>query len=254
MKRSIAILLIAIAFPVIMGCAEHKTTTSPKVQQQGKGFVVMELFTSQGCSSCPPADEILGKYAQKNDSLIIPLSFHVDYWNRLGWVDPFSKAAFTERQNYYASKLNVESIYTPQLVLNGKKELIGSDETGIEDAVNSFLKQDASAELSITTQRIGEGKVNINYVLQGAKAGTVLNLALVQANLTTNIRAGENSGVKLTNYNVVRDFKSIDFNTSTGNASFNFPSDARVDGLWVVAYLQDKASGKILAASKESAF
>ena len=86
---------------------------------------VLELFTSEGCSSCPSADKLLPQLA-KLDSNIIPLSFHVDYWNRLGWEDPFSSSEYSERQRSYAKQLNLESVYTPQLVVNGEYELVGS--------------------------------------------------------------------------------------------------------------------------------
>ena len=131
--------IAAIVFTVtvlisITSFQKQNTSRIAKKPIATKGFVVMELFTSQGCSSCPAADEILGNYAKTNDGNIFPISFHVDYWNRLGWVDSFSNPAYTLRQNEYASKFNLESIYTPQLIINGQKELVGSDDEKIATA------------------------------------------------------------------------------------------------------------------------
>src|SRR5258708_28691391 len=92
--------------------------------------VVIELFTSQGCSSCPAADKNLAEIIEKaevNGQQVIGLSFHVDYWNYIGWKDPYSKAEFTERQRKYSAHMNSESVYTPQMIVNSEKEFIGSD-------------------------------------------------------------------------------------------------------------------------------
>src|SRR5437899_2881738 len=92
--------------------------------------VVVELFTSQGCSSCPAADKNLAEIIEKaeaNGQQVIGLSFHVDYWNYIGWKDPYSKAEFTERQRKYALRMNSENIYTPQMIVNGESEFVGSD-------------------------------------------------------------------------------------------------------------------------------
>src|SRR5579871_2087026 len=110
-------------FCLLLIVAAFKTHSTIPIKQEAKKefapVAVLELFTSQGCSSCPPADELLGKYISKENENIFPLSFHVDYWNHLGWKDIFSMAAYSERQKKYASLLNLETIYTPQLIING---------------------------------------------------------------------------------------------------------------------------------------
>src|SRR5690349_9744798 len=103
-----------------------------------QSFAILELFTSEGCSSCPPADLLLPQLAS-TDAGIIPLSFHVDYWDQYGWKDPFSNASFTDRQRDYAKHFRLESIYTPQLVINGEKELVGSNRSLAEKEISKLL-------------------------------------------------------------------------------------------------------------------
>ena len=127
---------------------------------------VLELFTSEGCSSCPSADRLLPLLA-KLDSNIIPLSFHVDYWNRLGWTDPFSSSKYSERQRSYASQLNLESVYTPQLVVNGEYELVGSNRSNAEAAIKKALKEKSLVKIDISDVKITGNKVSFTSTVSG---------------------------------------------------------------------------------------
>ncbi|UUW08410.1 DUF1223 domain-containing protein [Flavobacterium plurextorum] len=221
----------------------------PKAEQNG--FVVLELFTSQGCSSCPPADEVLAKYATQNNPNIIPLAFHVDYWNRLGWNDPFSKSEFTQRQSNYATQLNAQGNYTPQIVINGKHELVGSKETAIESLVNKELAVKNQFHINIKKTSINENLLAIEYETNATAANTIINLALVKKKEFTSIKRGENSGLKQTSYNIVFDFKTINKYTKTNNKiSFQFNSDKIPSDYLVVAYLQNSNTGAIIGATK----
>ena len=171
-----------------------------------KSIAVLELFTSQGCSSCPPADRLLGTYTSKEN--VIVLSFHVDYWNRLGWKDSFSSKEYTQRQYDYASALHAD-VYTPQLVINGQTEMIGSDEGKISATITKVLSVPSDDAIYIKNVKIENGTANINFDASGNTGNSVLNIALVEKKTTTDIKAGENGGVTLTNYNVVRNFKTI---------------------------------------------
>jgi hypothetical protein len=188
---------------------EQKTIAIKKIAE--KGFVVMELFTSQGCSSCPPADKLLGKYVLKNDDNIIPLAFHVDYWNRLGWIDSFSSDRYSQRQREYAAIFNLESVYTPQLVINGKHEMVGSAEEKIWSAVTRAFTEKPSLLISIDTIIINGEQIKLVYKAEGNITNATIQLALIQHESQTKIKAGENRGIKLNNYNVVRDFVSEPF-------------------------------------------
>jgi hypothetical protein len=113
-----------------IGLLPHFATDQPSGHEQPGSAVIVELFTSEGCSSCPPADAVLRQVNLKETSagqLIVGISEHVTYWNDLGWRDPFSAPEFTERQNVYASRLSPEGPYTPQMVVNGREQFVGSD-------------------------------------------------------------------------------------------------------------------------------
>src|SRR5450755_3698233 len=145
MKNSIYFFLLSLPLFILWFCtasSSGKEKQIPQPEQSGtaktghKNVAVLELFTSQGCSSCPPADRLLGTYTLREN--VIVLSFHVDYWNNLGWKDPFSSKAFTERQYNYASAIHAE-VYTPQLVINGQSEMVGSNESKISAVIKKVL-------------------------------------------------------------------------------------------------------------------
>jgi hypothetical protein len=233
-----------------MASTQHPVKLSKSLASGKTGSVVMELFTSQGCSSCPEADEILGNYAQLNDERIIPLSFHVDYWNRLGWVDSFSRADYTARQNEYASKFALESIYTPQLIINGKAQLIGSDKAGIFALVANELKENATANILIRKTSVTGKNITVNFVLDVPVFNASIKVALVQEKAITYIRAGENKGKRLINYNVVRDFNSVKLKEQSGNSILHLPPGNTKAGYQVVLFVQDDGTGKILTAAR----
>ena len=212
------------------------------------GFAVLELFTSQGCSSCPPADQILGKYAIEDNPNVIPLAFHVDYWNRLGWKDPFSKAEFSNRQREYAQQMNSESTYTPQAIINGKHDVLGSDASAIKNKIEQELAISTSATIQIKQVKVNGNHLNVEYYLGQPSTSAVVNIALVKKKELTSIKRGENSGLTLTNYNIVYDFKTVSSSSKSGSFEFNeewVPSD-----YFIVAYLQNNETGQVLTATK----
>ncbi len=168
--------------------------------------LLLELFTSQGCSSCPPADAVLRELSTHDD--LLPLALHVDYWNNLGWVDPFSSAAFTARQQGYASVRGFE-VYTPQLVVEGKSDVIGSNRSDVSATIASARREAKSAVSSI--QRNGN-KVNMSIgAAAGASVDTAADVYLLSfdSNESTSIRSGENAGRKLVYVNVVRSMRKV---------------------------------------------
>ena len=213
-----------------------------------QGFVVMELFTSQGCSSCPPADEILAMYARKNDEHIIPLAFHVDYWNRLGWIDSFSKNMYSQRQRDYTQKLNTESVYTPQLIINGQTEMVGNYQQEIAEKVAHYLNEKTDGKIIISGINTTDKNVKVDYTVGNISSDLVINAALAQKNVVTNIRAGENRGVRLDNYNVVRDFKTQKLVALSGNFNLQLPEGNNIENYLVVLFVQSVSTGSIKAA------
>lgn len=167
---------------------------------------VIELFTSQGCSSCPAADDLLNETienARQNNKKIYGLSFHVSYWNHLGWKDPYSSEQFTQRQKDYA--IPGTSIYTPQMFANGQYEFVGSNKDALQKSISMCLEAAASYTISATSS-IADSKVTIHYTLDNAPQTEIINIAIVEPTVENFVPRGENKGKTLKHYNVVTKF------------------------------------------------
>ncbi len=162
--------------------------------------VVLELFTSEGCSSCPPADDVLSELANTRQD-VLALAFHVTYWDRLGWPDPYALEAATQRQRDYASLLNSDAIYTPQMVVDGVHDVVGSDRAGVLAAVRHQL-WDAASPVNLTLARSG-GEVTVTVGAGTPQAASVL-IAGYDSRHATAVKHGENAGRTLYESNVVR--------------------------------------------------
>ena len=219
------------------------------IKADKKNVAVLELFTSQGCSSCPSADRLLGAYTSKDN--VIVLSFHVDYWNHLGWKDPFSSKEYTKRQYAYASVLHSD-VYTPQLVVNGQYEMVGSDANKIQSTIQKVVTEEPDATLEIKDVKQENGKATINFTAIGNTGNSLLHIALVEKKTTTDIEAGENGGVTLDSYNVVTNFKTINNITVGDNSSSIDISSSDLKNMSVVIFLQNKNNNKISAAAQSS--
>jgi hypothetical protein len=161
--------------------------------------IVLELFTSQGCSSCPPADALLGELTRQAG--VIGLAWHVDYWNGLGWSDPYARREWTDRQRAYAKYLNGE-VYTPALVVNGAAMVVGSDKSAVHSAIDR-----AAPPAAVTLRRSGAG-LEADFGTTPAPVTGIL--ATYDPEQTTQVGAGENGGRKLVEYRVVRDIVTLD--------------------------------------------
>jgi hypothetical protein len=167
--------------------------------------VVVELFTSQGCSSCPPADEFLAELARRPD--VLALGLHVDYWDYIGWKDPFAQRAHTERQRSYSRSLHQRYVYTPQMVINGAYQHVGSERAVVNKLIDKARGDMAAGPpLSVTGTgllrrlRIGAAKLD--------EPATVWLIGFDRAQETA-VKAGENNGRRLANHNVVREMISV---------------------------------------------
>lgn len=212
--------------------------------------VVLELFTSQGCSSCPPADKALQDITQqaaKSGQAVYGLSFHVDYWNRLGWQDPFSTKQYTDRQRQYDRALNSQT-YTPQLVINGRQDVIGGQRGRIEQAIQTVQKQPVTAFVGVEGSLTRDAKqITVTYELSAAGPYRI-NMALVQKEARTAVQNGENGGRTLVNTNVVRQFKTVDESGTSGSAVLSLPSGLTTDQTAVLVYVQRTDNGQIVGA------
>ena len=154
---------------VLLLCAATGFKCSTKNSAEAfdkKGFAVVELFTSEGCSSCPAADAAVARLLAKNNEQVYVLAYHVDYWNKLGWKDSFSKAEYSQRQSGYAAQFKLNSTYTPQIVVNGSSEFVGSDERKLKSNVEKKLLEALPSDLSITTTKTTAG-VDVEYSING---------------------------------------------------------------------------------------
>jgi hypothetical protein len=208
---------------------------------------VVELFTSEGCSSCPSADK-LAAVAQKefNDNTIV-LSYHVDYWDRLGWKDPFSKSAYSDRQRQYAQHLNLESVYTPQVIVNGKTEFVGSNKSALYNAISNY-KSSVISVIETESPLVINQQLSVKYNYAALKANEQIVFELVLKNASIQVKRGENSGATLKHINIVQDI--VQKNESNGTATFNLPANFTKENYLIVAFIQNNESLEITNAKK----
>ena len=206
--------------------------------QKNKSIVVLELFTSQGCSSCPPADVLLKDIKSKyNHQQVYVLSYHVDYWNRLGWKDPFSKPEFSDYQRRYATKFNSNSIYTPQLVVNGRIHFTGSNEYKAYSAIKKYLNEESLSTVIIRNIERNEDSIEFTYNFEAKEAKSITFVLLVDEK-KTNVSRGENRNKTIINSNVVAD--KVDRDKNEGTIFLTIPDWVNTtDKLSVIAYVKD---------------
>jgi hypothetical protein len=255
MNRS-AFVLLAIAGLLL---AAVRFGASSPARAGARTPVVVELFTSEGCSSCPPADLLL----QKLDAQPVPaaqlivLSEHVDYWNHIGWTDPYSSSAYSARQSAYGNRLRLDSVYTPQIIVDGTDEFVGSNS---REAQKAFDRAAAAAKTAV---RISAARLEGNVLkahletdilpAQSHKADIVFVVALNHAE--SQVAGGENSGHRLTHVAVVRNLQKV----GSVDPGQSFSQDIVVKlekvidpaQLRVVAFVQEPGPGRILGAALE---
>jgi hypothetical protein len=218
------------------------------------GFAVVELFTSEGCSSCPPADALIAKIQKEytNQSVYI-LAYHVDYWDRLGWRDVFSHAAYSARQYAYGKYLKLPQVYTPQIVVNGKIEFVGSEEITLRNAIKTALQQTPPARVTFTNIKADADKVTVRYQAESNGNNSVLLLALVEKRAVSQIKAGENKGRNLSHVQIIRKLQTVILsNGSNGAENIALPKDFNQQNWEVIGLLQNTNTGEIIGAVKSA--
>jgi hypothetical protein len=226
-----------LALLALTSCATAHGET-PKAE----GPIVLELFTSQGCSSCPPADRLLGKLAEAGEvgsRKVIPLSFHVDYWNDLGWKDPYSLPAWTERQSQYSRALGDDRVYTPELVVGGAAGMVGSNATNVMSAIEKASRPTllgASATWS-------KDSVEITTT---APAGADVLVAVFEDAKSNKVPRGENSGTTSVHRHVVRKLERVAVAGKQGTVKISL--DPAWSSVGAVVFAQ-RADKKIVATA-----
>jgi hypothetical protein len=227
-NHSIAVLALMLTVPVLGG-----STLAPPA--------VVELFTSQGCSSCPPADALLGELARREN--VIALAFHVDYWNSDGWRDPYSMPEATERQRRYVETLRLSSAFTPQAVIGGHRSFVGSDRQGIEAAAAQGAAPGVRVEAAVM-----QNELVVSLPDGGDRPAHDVYLVAYLPQATTRVGRGENSGRTLTESNIVRQFRRL--GAWTGKAgTWRVPLDSLPsDATRAAVLVQQENQGSIAGA------
>jgi hypothetical protein len=243
MRCSLAVLLIAVPLSAADSVQPARTP------------VLVELFTSEGCSSCPPADALLVKLNELQpvaDVTVIALEEHVDYWDRQGWRDPFSSAEFTARQRRYGEWLHIDSPYTPEMLVDGQSEFLGSDSRRALSEV-ARAGRIAKVPIRLTLREKSADQVSLAVAVDAGSSGDVL-LAITESGLASDVARGENAGHNLKHSAVVRKLISIG-KLKAGRAFSADPvvklaPEWKPENLGAVVFVQDRSSGKVLGASE----
>lgn len=254
-------LVVAVAF---FACPTFGTASiaAPRLAAFAPVPVVAELFTSEGCSSCPPADALLSRLLvdQPVEGVeVIAISEHVDYWNGLGWKDPFSSPRFSERQREYARARNASQIYTPQLVVDGRLAVVGSDRTAVRQSLLEAARR-PRASVAVSAVRSDDGRsasvrVLVRNLRSTLQKGTIRVLvATVEDNVVSDVTRGENANRRLRHDAVARALDTIGA-FEDGAEAGEFTKEIALEGGWagrrlrVVAFLQDDRTRHILGAA-----
>jgi len=260
----VGLTILFLTLMAAMALVRPSSEASPRTPQSAGNPVVVELFTSEGCSSCPPADALLARLADERlpgNVQLIALEEHVDYWNDLGWTDPFSSREWTSRQYVYSGILKNGNPYTPQMVVDGALEFVGSR---TQQARESILKAASKTKVSATLIQVkteGPGKGNLSAKvgkLEGTTKGDAVEvwLAITETGLHSAVTRGENAGEDLHHAAVVRFMRKIgeakgDGETSfAGDTSVSLQKEWKRENLRAVLLVQEKKSRRILGATE----
>jgi hypothetical protein len=249
---------LVLAATICLAAAEAVPAQSPAARVDNRVPVLAELFTSEGCSSCPPADRILEMLAteQPVDGVyVVGLSEHVTYWDHQGWRDPFGSRLLTYRQNQYGGHFNLESVYTPQLVIDGTAQMVGSDTAQLKRALTEAGRVPKPA-LTITVTHADKGlavSASGPGVAAGATEGAELLWALAEDHLVVDVKRGENAKRTLRHSGVVRTLVSrkLDLAKAAANTGAIIPlaGEWKLDNLRLVAFVQAPKTRRVISVA-----
>jgi hypothetical protein len=265
MKNALLLLLSgALLFAIPKASSSHAGVAQAGAAPADRKPVVVELFTSEGCSSCPPADALLKKVETEQpirDAEVIALEEHVDYWNQDGWFDPYSSPEWTERQQAYVSKLKGKGAYTPQMIVDGQREFVGSSIRDAGAAIHDAAQR-AKAEITITPDASAHGDAQ-HFDVKVAKLPETdskedadIWMAITEDGLVGDVKAGENAGKNLQHAAILRSFHKIgavaggkESSPFEANPEVKFKSNWKKENLRVVVFVQGHKSLRILGAA-----
>ncbi|MCF8253623.1 MAG: DUF1223 domain-containing protein [Bacteroidia bacterium] len=248
-KKTIFFFCLALGY---FSSSAQLSNPEPKLFQPS---VLVELFSSEGCSSCPFADEFLKEVVNISDSNKMPvyvIDYHVVIWNRSGWVDPFSDSAYSLRQQEYMYKKKLNALYTPMVFVNGSdKDYAGADKRGIGTIISNTLSQGSPNFLrSGVTAVENEDSLMVAYQYWGDYDSCEIRVALVQKEINSQVKGGENSGLILHHHNVVRDFTTHPINNKEGMFKIYMNHELNLENYRLVVFVQDKNTWRIRAVDQ----
>ncbi len=245
------IYILAFQLAAFFGLSNERTLRNETTSSTSPGFAVVELFTSQGCSSCPPADELIKNIVRDDRTgQIYVLAFHVDYWDHQGWKDRFSEKEFSNRQIQYAGWLNLQTLYTPQAVVNGVTEHVGSDKGSVLKAISAGLAQEATSKLEMKSWIEGN-QIYVEYLAVTDDKSSELVLTLVRKSAQVSVKAGENRGRSLSHVQIVRKMTRLPLNENSKKvASIKPPVDFTENGWEIIGFIQRTSDGMITSAGR----
>jgi hypothetical protein len=238
---------------IMMFSAHHSTTAATcSASSSTQRVALLELYTSEGCDSCPPADRWLSALPSRgfDSQRVVTLSYHVDYWNYLGWKDPFAQARFTERQRFTNNRIRNRTIYTPQLMLDGKDYRAGLSLIDFEQRINAVNRAKPGADIAMSMNTaVGALDASAQIKLHHKETGAAVFLALTENKLANQVSAGENKGKRLEHDFVVRELAGpFAAETSAINHKFRVAPVWKTRDLAVAAFVQNTATGEVLQA------
>ena len=239
-----------VTFAILTFAAMALMATSALAQKA----VLVELFTSEGCSSCPPADALLklvNGSQTKGGQLVVGISEHVTYWNSLGWSDPYSSPAYTERQNAYSERFHLEGPYTPQMVINGAEQIVGSDRGALLHAVEKEDAESPRLSLRIMSVNVAGSTLMVNLSTSGdvPAQGADLMAVLADDSDRSNVLRGENSGRMLAHVSVARSITRVAKVKTAGELTVQIPIPASFQanqGHHLILFAQTPGNGRVL--------
>jgi hypothetical protein len=266
MKHAIAVALassLAVSAWAISFSGKFEPCTSPDAKNAQP--VVVELFTSEGCSTCPPADALLlklGATQPVEGANIIVLEEHVDYWNHDGWTDPFSSADWTLRQRDYVSRFKQQEPYTPQMIVDGQAQMVGGQESEALQAIRKAASE-PKTEVTLTAENAGaddaqqyQYKVRVGKLAGNSDRDTAeVWLAVMESGLGSSVNAGENAGKDLRHAPVLRSLHKIGVASSKSETGFEGSTRVKFNREWkrqnlqVAVFIQERKSMRILGAA-----
>ena len=253
----LAAVLASCWLPVAAGAGPGPEQAAPAATAGETSFAVVELFTSQGCSSCPQAERSLAQLGEQTAGQpVFPIEWHVDYWDYLGWPDPYALPEAARRQRSYGRALGTR-IYTPQLVVNGRDVVRpAQDYSRVRAAVLAAVGPPPEAvgpALALARPVHDARSVQVDYQVMDAPAGCVLTVVAVETGLENFVPRGENRGRTLRHHNAVRGFATVALDTAavhSGQVRIDLPEDVVRAASSIIGYVQQRASLRILAAAQ----